>query len=390
MSTPLDFTGPGYFAGEPPDGLITASGSPVVANVRVYWRDTEDTLAPDVLVAQTTSDIDGTWRIVNINPDMQYVVRGYKPGFDDVTVVGVMPTRTDIVTATGSFTMNEIGNGLDGVVLVEGGLPPYTVTQVSPLPPGLMPLVVGHELTVVGEAEEEDNGSWQPTLRVVASNGPWVDIVFDVEIAIPPLIQPSFVAQAFVTVYTTDSWNPKKVGINETATQRYAPSVSMWERLDVIAPPLVYKEGVYNSTTSIPVTSGDFPVVSIVGTYWRVSASNGGYSDETQEGVYQFLNADGLEVFALRTYKTGTYASGLQTRIAGGSWSAVTRYGYGNGYCDVAFSVSGAVGVGNGGSNGWGGFTSSFDATKIVTVRCSVSATTSRGNTYSFLELLSV
>ena len=39
MSTLPDFTGPGYFAGEAPEGLTTVAGVPVPADVRIYWRE---------------------------------------------------------------------------------------------------------------------------------------------------------------------------------------------------------------------------------------------------------------------------------------------------------------------------------------------------------------
>ncbi len=184
MSTLPDFTGPGYFAGESPDGLTTVAGVPVPADVRVYWRDPADPAAPDVLVAQTASAANGTWRIVGLNPDLQYVVRGRKAGFDDVSVVGAVPTRMDAVTATGSFATNEDSNGVDGMVLIEGGLPPYTIAVLAPLPFGLEPVIAGHELTVAGQAGVEDNGLWQSTLRVTASNGPWVDVAVQVEIVV--------------------------------------------------------------------------------------------------------------------------------------------------------------------------------------------------------------
>ena len=105
MSTLPDFTGPGYFAGESPDGLTTVAGIPVPAQVQVLWRDPADPTGTETLVAQTTSAANGTWQITNLNPALQYIVRGRKTGFNDVTVVGAMPTRTDIVTATGSFAM---------------------------------------------------------------------------------------------------------------------------------------------------------------------------------------------------------------------------------------------------------------------------------------------
>ena len=174
MSTLPDFTGPGYFAGESPDGLTTVAGVPVPADVRVYWRDPADPTAADVLVAQAASAANGTWRIANLNPDLHYVVRGRKAGFDDVSVVGAVPTRTDVVTATGSFTTNADKNGVDGSVLIEGGLPPYSVAQIDPLPFGLEPVIVGHELKIYGSSD--DGGEWGSIVRVTASNGVYVDV----------------------------------------------------------------------------------------------------------------------------------------------------------------------------------------------------------------------
>lgn len=182
MSTLPDFTGPGYFAGESPEGLTTVAGIPVPAQVQVLWRDPADPTGAETLVAQTTSAANGTWQITNLNPGLQYVVRGIKTGFNDVTVVGAMPTRTDIVTATGSFATNEDKNGVDGMVLIESGLPPYTVTQISPLPFGLEPVLDGRVLTIEGTSE--DGGTWSSAVRITASNGPHVDISVNVEIDI--------------------------------------------------------------------------------------------------------------------------------------------------------------------------------------------------------------
>ena len=176
------FIGNGYLAGEAPHGLTTVYGDPVSADVRVYWRDPDNPLAQDVLVGLTTSAPDGTWRITGLNPDLQYVVRGRKAGYDDVSVVGAVPTRTDVVTATGSFVTNTDKNGVDGTVLIEGGLPPYAVSQVLPLPFGLEPVIDGHELTIPGTSD--DGGLWDSLLRVTASNGVFVDVPVVVEIAV--------------------------------------------------------------------------------------------------------------------------------------------------------------------------------------------------------------
>ena len=392
MSTLPDFTGPGYFAGEAPDGLTTVAGVPVAAQVQVLWRDAADPASTETMVAQTTSSAGGQWQITGLNPDLQYVVRGRKMGFDDVTVVGAVPTRTDVVTATGSFATNEDSNGVDGMVLIEGGLPPYSVAQIDPLPFGLEPVIAGHELTVAGQAGAYDNGLWQSTLRVTASNGPWVDVTVQVEIDVKVLLKPGFVAQALATVQDNPNWDPAEIDTNAEAGVKYTHSVAMWAMLGVNTPPLIFKRGPIGSWCRIPLTVGDFPVESIVGTQWRVKSSNGGHTNDSQNGLYQFLDANGQEVFALNTYKGGTYNSRLRRRLAGGPWIAVPSYSYGNGHCDVTFSSAGASGVGNyaGSGSAWGNFSASFDAASISTVRCSVTAETTHGAPFTYLELLDV
>lgn len=150
MSTLPDFTGPGYFAGESPDGLTTVAGVPVAAQVQVLWRDSADPEATETLVAQTTSGTNGQWQITGINPDLQYVVRGRKTGFDDVTVVGAVPTRTDVVSASGSFTTDPDTDSIVGEALVEGGLPPYSFTRVDAAAPGITADFSGRHITLSG------------------------------------------------------------------------------------------------------------------------------------------------------------------------------------------------------------------------------------------------
>ena len=142
MSTLPNFSGPGYFAGESPDGLTTVAGVPVAAQVQVLWRDSADPEATETLVAQTTSGTNGQWQITGINPDLQYVVRGRKAGFDDVTVVGAVPTRTDIISASGSFITDPDTETIAGEVIVEGGLPPYTFTRLDAEPASIIALAI--------------------------------------------------------------------------------------------------------------------------------------------------------------------------------------------------------------------------------------------------------
>lgn len=183
MSTLPDFTGPGFFAGEAPDGLTTVVGTPQPAEVRVYWRDPADPEAEDVLVASTLSASNGTWRIDNLNPELQYVVRGRKAGFDDVTVVGATPSRTDVVTVEDHLQPREDLDGLDGYVLMDSGLTPFTATVIDPLPFGLSAVMDGRKLLISGTSDDE--GLWSSSVRVTSSNGVFVDVPVEVQIQPP-------------------------------------------------------------------------------------------------------------------------------------------------------------------------------------------------------------
>lgn len=184
MSTLPDFTGPGFFAGEAPDGLTTIAGTPTSASVRVYWRDPADPQAPDALVAQTTSAADGTWRITGLNPALSYVVRAQKSNFDDATVVGARPSRTDVITYVDHLEPAEEFDGLTGYVLLDSGLTPFACELIQPLPFGLTARVDGRKLLIEGVSS--DAGLWESLVRVTASNGVWVDVPVQVRIAWTP------------------------------------------------------------------------------------------------------------------------------------------------------------------------------------------------------------
>ena len=182
MSTLPDFTGPGFFAGEAPDGLTTIAGTPTSASVRVYWRDSADPDAPDVLVDSTQSAADGTWQIAGLNPALRYVVRAQKSQFDDVTVVGAMPARSDVIAYVDHLEPTEDFDGLTGHVLLDSGLPPFTCEVIEPLPYGLSARVEGRKLLIEGVSA--DNGLWESVVRVTASNAVWVDVPVQVQIQV--------------------------------------------------------------------------------------------------------------------------------------------------------------------------------------------------------------
>lgn len=183
MSTLPDFTGTGFFAGEAPDGLTTIAGTPTSASVRVYWRDPADPQAPDALVASTQSAADGTWQITGLNPALRYVVRAQKSQFDDVTVVGAVPSRSDVIAYVDHLEPTEDFDGLTGYVLLDSGLQPFTCEVIQPLPYGLSARVDGRKLLIEGVST--DNGLWESVVRVTASNGVFADVPVVVEIAEP-------------------------------------------------------------------------------------------------------------------------------------------------------------------------------------------------------------
>lgn len=181
------FVGTGFFAGEAPDGLTTVYGDPIPADVFVYWRDQDNPLEKEVLVGAAKSSQDGTWRIMGLNYNLQYVIRARAQGYDDATVVGAAPSRTDVIAYVDQLVPREDGfgnaDGLTGHVLLDSGLPPFTCEVIEPLPYGLSARVDGRKLLIEGESI--DNGLWESVVRVTASNGVWVDVPVQVQIQEP-------------------------------------------------------------------------------------------------------------------------------------------------------------------------------------------------------------
>lgn len=180
------FVGAGFFAGEAPNGLTTVYGDPISADVFVYWRDPDDPMAQEVLVGATKSAPDGTWCITGLNYNLRYVVRARAFGCDDVTVVGVQPSRSDVIAYVDQLVPreDEFGDvdGLTGHVFLDSGLPPFTCEVIQPLPYGLTARIEGRKLLIEGVSI--DNGLWESVVRVTASNGVWVDVPVQVQIQV--------------------------------------------------------------------------------------------------------------------------------------------------------------------------------------------------------------
>lgn len=83
--------GNGYLAGEFPDGITTVDAVPTSATVRILYRPAAGAPGDGVLVAETQSAPDGTWRVDGLNPALRYDVVGRKAGFNDVIMANVTP-----------------------------------------------------------------------------------------------------------------------------------------------------------------------------------------------------------------------------------------------------------------------------------------------------------
>lgn len=170
--------GPGYLAGEHPAGRTTVNGTPVSADVDVFYElETKDWQH----VASTTSQPDGTWSIVGLDPGKRFNVVARHASFGGVIAVDVQPSRTDVVTLSGAFTANDDFNGVAGFMTIESGMPPFTASVVDPLPYGLNPLVVGGRKLAI-EGTSADVGLWDSVVRVTASNSLFADVPVEVEI----------------------------------------------------------------------------------------------------------------------------------------------------------------------------------------------------------------
>lgn len=81
------YGGPGYIAGEPPDGLVRVNGVPAAREIRVSDRVTSR------LVAVAWSATDGTYSVNGLNPEMEFdvSVRDWARQWNDRVRQGVTP-----------------------------------------------------------------------------------------------------------------------------------------------------------------------------------------------------------------------------------------------------------------------------------------------------------
>lgn len=84
--------GPGYLSGDPPNGLTLVKGAPGSVEVRVLYRPSLGAPGDGVLVATTTSGLDGTWRVDGLDPALEFDVVFRRVGYNDMILSQVKPT----------------------------------------------------------------------------------------------------------------------------------------------------------------------------------------------------------------------------------------------------------------------------------------------------------
>lgn len=174
----------GYLAGEYPQGITTKNGIPCKARILVTEASTYRA------VASTVTSESGTWLVAGVDTERRYnvIARDIAHEYSDVVAVRVRPTSLQTIAVTGEFTSNAGFNGVAGEIALVGGLPPYIMSVQSPLPHGLTAVVDGHKVLIDGSSD--DHGVWDSSVRLTASNGPFVDIPVRalIGLAAPPVV----------------------------------------------------------------------------------------------------------------------------------------------------------------------------------------------------------
>lgn len=83
--------GQGYFSSSFPDYLITVEGRPASGVIRVLLRTPRIPESDGCLVATTTADVAGQWRIDGLDADMRYDVVCRVEGYNDIIFSNVKP-----------------------------------------------------------------------------------------------------------------------------------------------------------------------------------------------------------------------------------------------------------------------------------------------------------
>jgi hypothetical protein len=169
------WNGAAFIAGTPP-GIVTSNTAPARRMVFAIERVSR------IVVRDTWSAADGTYRLDGLNPDLRFDVigRDYTNTYEDVIVSRVPPTPY-AMSSTGALAANDATNTLTGTISVAGGVPPLAVTVAAgAAPPGvtfsLAATTAGVAARNLSAAGAASNGVYAWTLRVTDADGRKLDI----------------------------------------------------------------------------------------------------------------------------------------------------------------------------------------------------------------------
>lgn len=159
------------------NGVVkTNAGVPLSRNIFVHESST------GVLSGSAKSSItDGSYTVNNLNNKEKYVVC-IDDKYKSFLKSKVVPKISNKLTYSGELFTNDVGNGVAGSAIIEGGVLPYNVTDISTdgLASGLTYVLNYRTLTIDGISEEI--GSFDIKLSVTDSNSNQITISQDIVI----------------------------------------------------------------------------------------------------------------------------------------------------------------------------------------------------------------
>ena len=89
---PVEWRGQGYLQGQYPDSVALKGTQPVQATIRVVLRS-NDGPGDGQLIATTTAQANGSWKIEGLNPNLSYDIIARLQGSQDVIIPGVKAVK---------------------------------------------------------------------------------------------------------------------------------------------------------------------------------------------------------------------------------------------------------------------------------------------------------
>lgn len=164
----------GYLSGSFPESITSVGEVPSLATVRVLHRASGFPF-DGIAVAETTSELNGTWQVGGLNPNLKFDIVARIHGYNDVIIADVSPALSTGLEFDGSFTT------VDDQVQIQLGTGPYLIDVVSGTPPdGVTFTTQGNYIVAIGEPE--NYGQFTFSLRVIDSN--WISGSFESVMAV--------------------------------------------------------------------------------------------------------------------------------------------------------------------------------------------------------------